>query len=129
MFSHVITPTLSTTRQQILSSFEPLTMKSVFYRIQHAYSDSPSSSSTNMNELIVLVDSGIKGGRGGTGGERGSSKGHGEIGGHGDLGEGNFVVSCFYCKELEHIKKFCPKLIRKITQLQLSRFAHVMTNN
>ena len=97
-------------------------MKSVFYRIQRTYNYSPSSSSTNMNELTALIDSCTRGGLGGTRGGRTDSRGHGdlggcgEIGGRNDLGEGSSVISYFYYKEPGHINKFCPKLIRKNTQ-------------
>ena len=52
-----------------------------------------------------MVGSDTKGDRGGT---RDGRRGHR---GRGYLGGGNSMVSCFYCKEPGHIKKFCPKLI------------------
>ena len=68
-----------------------------------------------MNELTTLVDSGTKGGRGGTKGGRRGDRGRDEIGERGDFGEGSSMVSYFYCKEPGHIKKFYPKLIGKNT--------------
>ena len=52
---------------------------------------------------------------------RGGRRGEGRE--HGDLSGGNLVISCFYCKEPGHIKRFYPRLIRKNTQPQSSRFA------
>ena len=37
------------------------------------------------------------------------------------------VISCYYCKEPEHVKKYCPKLSAK--NAQSSQFAYVMTSN
>ena len=86
------------------------------------YSDS-SFSFANINDSVVLVSFGIRGAYGGTRDGKIGDKGLGvsyrcgDFGGCGDLGEDNSVISCFYHKEPGHIKKFCPKLIVKNTQL------------
>ena len=82
-----------------------------------------------------MVGFGTRGDCGGTRGARRANRGHGDLDEHGDssrhcdLGEDNSVISCFYCKEPRHIKKFCPKLIGKNTHSQSFQFAYVTINN
>ena len=57
-----------------MSSFKPFIMKSTFYHVQHACSDS-SSSFANINESLALIGSNTRIGHGGTNGERRGGRG------------------------------------------------------
>ena len=47
--------TLSIAYQQILSNFEPLTMKSTFYHIQHVENDSYFSNMSWLHQLVLIL--------------------------------------------------------------------------